>query len=73
MARIPKKIRRLECYPGSLSHDMRALTVRSIASAGAATGGATVAATRSLGLHRQEFHMGAHHVRLETASNQLLL
>ena len=47
----------------SLSHDMCALTARSMA--------ATEAVTRSLGLHGQEVHMGAHYLRLETASFSL--
>ena len=59
MARIPKKIQKFESYPGSLSHYMRALTARSM--------------TRSRRLHGKAIHMGARHLLLETASNQLLL
>ena len=69
LVRIPKKILKFECYPGSLSHNMRALTAKSMP----ATRATTRAATWSVGLHGQEVHMGAHHLRLETASNQLLL
>lgn len=61
LAPKPTKIRKFECYPDSLSHYMRAFTARRIA------------ATQSVRLYGKAIHMGARHLLLETASNQLLL
>ena len=56
-----KKIRKFECYPDSLSHNMRAFKARRIAP------------TQFVRLYGKAIHMGARHLLLETASSQLLL